>query len=164
MAKEDCAALPILIATRPRHEGEHMARGLSLRFQLRLISCHLAGIAAQSAAMPYLLRAGLEIGNLVPAWALGVVLFLAIAILGGLIWRRQIRAQPVSSALAAPAAIAVAIYLLLRTLSGFDSAEAGMALDASLIGGLCALFSSGFFMLWTYVAPADPSGERSGGE
>lgn len=138
--------------------------GYAARFQLRLISCHVAGVLAEFITMPHFLAWGLEMRNVVLAWVLGVVLFLALAILGGLIWRRSIRARPVRWAVAAPAILMLAIYFLMRALSGFEPSEGRIALEATIVGGLCALFSSAFFLLWEAMAPgaapADPSGAK----
>jgi hypothetical protein len=134
----------------------------SARFQLRLISCHLAGVMAEFVTMPYLLAAGLEMRNVVLAWVVGVVLFLFLAIVGGLVWQRSIMARPIRWAIAAPLVLAASIYLLLRSLGGFDAADARIAMETSLVGGLCALFSSAFFLLWTWLAPAAPPGDRTG--
>lgn len=136
--------------------------GHAARFQLRLISCYVAGVLAEFVTMPYLLGWGLEMQNVVLAWVLGVVLFMLLAIPGGLIWRRAIRARPLRSAMAAPAILMLAIYFLLRALSGFEPGEARFALEAAIVGGLCALFSSAFFALWTAIAPGAASAEGSG--
>ena len=114
--------------------------------------------------MPHLLGWGLEMYNVVLAWVLGVVLFWALASLGGLLWWRSIRARPVRWALAAPAVLSLAMYLLVRALSGFEPKEARIALETSFVGGLCALFSSAFFLLWMSIAPGAASAERSGAQ
>lgn len=132
----------------------------SVRFQLRLISCHVGGVVAEFIAMPRLLAAGLELRNVVLAWVLGVVLFLILAIVGGLVWRRSIMARPILWAAAAPLALGLTIYLLLRSLSGFEAGDARMAMEASFVGGLCALFSSGILVAWTCLAPAGPFSEQ----
>ena len=126
--------------------------GDAARFQLRLISCNVAGVLAEFITMPHLLGWGLVMRNVVLAWVLGVVLFMVLAILGGLIWRRSIRDRPVRWAMAAPAILMLGIYFLLRALTGFEPGEAQMALETSIVSGLCALFSSAFFLLWAVIA------------
>lgn len=135
-----------------------MALAQSTRLQLRLIACHAAGVMVEAVVMPHLLAAGLSMDHVVLAWVAGVVLFLIFALLGGVIWRRSIMAQPLRWGLASPPAIGLTMYLLLRALSGFDSSDARLALEVSLVGTLCALFSSAFFLAWTHVAPKAPSG------
>ena len=92
------------------------------------------------------------------AWILGVVLFLAMATLAGLIGRRWIVRRPLQWALASLIFLPVAIYLLVRLLTGFGADDAAIALETSIVGGLCALFSAAFFLGWTYFA-----GEGLGG-
>ena len=139
-----------------------MALSQTTRCQLRLISCHLLGVLAEFIAMPHLLAWGLEMRNVVLAWFLGVVLFLAIATLAGLIWRRWIMRKPLQWALASAIGVPLAIYLLLRLLSGSGPDDAAIALETSIVAGLCALFSSAFFLAWTYLASqtqlANPGG------
>jgi hypothetical protein len=89
------------------------------------------------------------------AGILGAVLFLFVAIVAGLIWRRSIMAAPLRWALAAPVILPVAIYLALRLISGFDPSEARMAADASLVSGFCAVFASAIFLVWSRMAPPD---------
>ena len=139
-----------------------MALRQAAHFQLRLISCHVAGVLAEFMAMPHLLAWGLEMHNVVLSWILGVVLFLVLATLAGLIWRRSIMARPRRWALAAPAVLPLAIYLLLRSLNGFDPGEARIALETSFVGGICALFSSALFLVWTSIAPGTASPEQIG--
>ena len=122
----------------------------TVRFQLRLIICHLGGIAVEFVVMPYFLAGGLELGNVVLAWVLGVVLFFALAVAGGLVWRRSVMTRPVRWAIASPAFIPAVIFLMLGGPGGFAPDDAQLALEASLVGGLCALFSSMFFLVWAY--------------
>lgn len=126
-----------------------MALRQSFQFQLRLIACHVAGVLGEFATMPQLLALGLDMQNVVLSWILGVVLFLILATLGGLIWWRSIMNHPVRWAIAAPAVLLLTIYLLLRSLTGFEPADAGLARETSFVAGLCALFSSVFFLIWT---------------
>lgn len=139
-----------------------MAMRQSLRFQLRLITCHAGGVVAEFAAMPHLLAAGLEMDNVVLAWIMGAVLFLILATTAGLIWRRSIMTRPARWAVAAPPVLAVAIYVLVRSLGGSDPADHQLAMETALVGGLCALFSAGLFLLWMRISPARPQGTQSG--
>ena len=134
-----------------------MALRQSIHLQLRLITCHLAGVLAEFVAMPQVLAWGLDMQNVVLSWVLGVMLFLILATVAGLIWRRSIMNRPVRFAIAAPAVLPLAIYLLLRSLTGFEPGDARLALETSLVGGLCALFSSAAFLMWTFIAPRAPS-------
>lgn len=140
-----------------------MALSQSVRFQFRLIFCHVGGVAAESVMMPYILAAGIQMRHVVLAWVLGTMLFLTLAIAGGLVWRSSIIAQPIRWGLGAPVALALTIYLLLRSFSDFESGDARIAMEAGLVGGVCALFSSGCFIVGTCVAPAGPSGEHGQG-
>ncbi len=140
-----------------------MALRQTTRCQLRLISCHLLGVLVEFTAMPHLLAWGLEMRNVVLAWILGVVLFLVMATLAGLIWRRWIMRRPLQWALASPIILPVAIYLLLRLLSGSGPDDAAIALETSIVSGLCALFSAAFFLAWTYLAPQQPVANEGGG-
>jgi hypothetical protein len=128
---------------------------------VRLIACHVAGVLTGSMAMPYLLSWGLEIRNLVLAWVLGSVVFLALACAGSFILRRSIMAHPIRWAAAAPPVLALAIYISLRALSGFEPGEARIAMETSYVAGVCALFSSVFFLLWTYGGAPAPPGKCS---
>ena len=121
------------------------------RFQLRLVLSCLGGVLFALFVTPYVLPL-LQIGNLVVAGILGALLYLLIAIVGGLIWRRSIRALPVRWGLAAPPVISVTIYLGLRLVGGFDPSEAQLAAGASLVAGFCAIFASAIFLLWTHRA------------
>lgn len=138
-----------------------MALRQTAPFQLRLIACHVGGIIAEALAMPYLLAAGLEVRNVVLAGILGVVFFFTVAVVGGLAWRRSIMARPIQWAIAAPVGVAATIYVLVRALGGVEAADAYVAMEASFVGGICALFSSAFFLLWTWIAPVTPSSEQS---
>ena len=129
-----------------------MVAANGIRLQLRLIACHVIGVLAEFIAMPYLLTWGLEMANVVLAWLVGIALFLLLAIPAGLVWRRSIEARPVRSALAAPIVLMLAIYILLRSLSGFEPGDARMALDIAIVGGVCAFFSSACFLVWTALA------------
>lgn len=131
-----------------------MAVGQSINLQLRLITSHLAGVLGAVAAMPQFLGLGLNMQNVVISWVLGSALFLVLATATGLIWRRSIAYRPVRWAIAAPAVLPLTIYVLLRLLTGGESADASFALDTSMVGGLCALFASAVFLMWTFLAPA----------
>lgn len=139
-----------------------MALRQTAGFQFRLISCHLLGVLAEFIAMPHLLAWGLEMRNVVLAWVVGVVLFLATASLAGLIWLRSIMSHPLQWAMAAPIVLPLAIFLLLRLLAGSGPDDAAIALETSLVGGLCALFSSAFFLVWTSLAPGAAFPGQSG--
>lgn len=135
-----------------RSSGERLVK--MFRFQLRLVLSCLGGVLLALFVTPYVLPL-LHIGNLVVAGILGALLYLLVAIVGGLIWRRSIMASPVRWGLAAPPVIAVTIYLGLRLVGGFDRSEAQLAADASLVAGFCASFASAIFHLWTHLAPVE---------
>lgn len=124
------------------------------RFPLRLLLSCLGGVVVALFATPYVLPV-LQIGNLVVPGILGALLFLLVAIVAGLIWRRSIMAAPVRWGLAAPPVIAVAVYLGLRLIGDFGPSEAQLAADASLAAGFCAIFASAIFLLWTRLAPVE---------
>lgn len=131
-----------------------MKRRRSLRFQVRLVLSCLGGLLSALFMAPYVLPI-VQIGNVVVAGILGAVLFLLVAMVSGSIWRRSILAAPVRWGIAAPVIVAVAIYLALRLISGFDPSEAQIAADASLVSGFCAIFASAIFVIWTRAAPLD---------
>lgn len=121
------------------------------RSQFKLIACHLAGVVAAGASLPYLLATGLDLRSVVTS-LLGFAAFLALATVGGFLWRHLIEAWPVRSAIAMPVVLAAAIYLLLRVSSGFAADEAWLASETALMGGLSALFSAMIFLLWTSLS------------
>lgn len=124
----------------------------SVRLQLKLVACHLAGIVAAIAAIPYLLAAGLDLRSVVLTSVLGFAAFLVLATVGGLLGRHFIEARPVHAALAMPAVLAASILMLLWALSGFAADGAWLARDAAMIGGLSALFSAVIFLLWSTLS------------
>ena len=136
-----------------------MPLSITARFQFRLLASHIAAVLGGAAAMPALLAGGLEMRNLVLAWIAGAALFLVVALVGGFIWRRSIPARPLRWALAAPPVLMATIYLGLRALSGFEPDEARATFEISFVSGICAVFSSAFFMLWTAIAPPDGARE-----
>ena len=147
----------------PRHDDGSNGRrwegtAPSMRLQLRLITSHLAGAVAALLSLPYLLAAGLELQDVVLASFVGVAAFLALAIVGGLIWRRAIMARPIHAALAAPVALTMSIFLLLRVSSGLDADHARLAWEAATIGGFAALLSAAIFLLWNLRTDLSRSG------
>ncbi len=131
-----------------------MKRHRSLRFQVRLLVSCIGGVLAALFMAPYALPL-VQIGNVVVAGILGVVLFLLLATAAGLIWRRSIMTAPIRWGLASPVILPVTIYLALRLISGFDPSEARIAADASLVSGFCAIFASAIFVVWSRMAPVD---------
>lgn len=121
---------------------------------MRLVLSCLGGLLSALFVAPYVLPM-VQIGNVVVAGILGAALFLLVAIVAGLIWRRSIVAAPIRWGLAAPVIVAVTIYLALRLISGFDPSQAQIAADASLISGFCAIFASAIFVIWARITPID---------
>ena len=136
----------------PPMETRRLRQRRSLGFQIRLIVCCLAGLLCAAAATPFVMPF-LEFGNVVVAGALGAVLFFLVATIAGFVWQPSIKTAPVRWALAAPAVIAVTIYLGLRLLSGFDPSAASLDLEVGLVSGFCAIFASAIFVIGTAVAP-----------